>query len=157
MTENAEKCVTLIFRRDLKDRRNLIVGTENCEKMLRTFISHLPKQSVRSSRIVVQATRCEISRRRMLITYFRTLSTAVDVEVVPPPPSDASKPKQYSARVMKLVDEIANMTLVEVADLNAALKERLNLPDMPAGMPMMMAPGVAAPAAQVHMLLSVQS
>lgn len=88
----------------------------------------------------------------------RTLSTAADVEVVPPPPSDASKPKQYSARVMKLVDEIANMTLVEVADLNAALKERLNLPDMPAaGMPVMMAPGLAAPAAQVHMFLSVHS
>lgn len=134
----------------MKDRENLTVGT-----------GEPWKDAANGRQSFAEATCAQWSNRRaddqvrnetMKTSHhlLRTLSTAAEAEVVPPPPSDADKPKQYSARVMKLVDEIARMTLVEVADLNAALKERLNLPDMPAGMPMMMAPGAAAPAAQVH-------
>ncbi|CAJ0942181.1 unnamed protein product, partial [Mesorhabditis belari] len=52
-----------------------------------------------------------------------------------------------SSKVKSLVDEISSLSLLEVSDLNWALKKRLNLPDapmMPMGMPMMAA---AAPAA----------
>ncbi|KAE9417053.1 hypothetical protein Angca_003152, partial [Angiostrongylus cantonensis] len=44
-----------------------------------------------------------------------------------------------SPKIAALVDEIANLSLLEVADLNRALKKRLNIADqpmMPAGMMM---------------------
>ncbi|XP_072208299.1 large ribosomal subunit protein bL12m [Excalfactoria chinensis] len=44
--------------------------------------------------------------------------------------------KQYSPKVRQLVRDIAGLTLLEVADLNALLKETLKIPDvalMPAG------------------------
>jgi len=40
--------------------------------------------------------------------------------------------KKYSVKIQKLVDEITELTLVEVADLNELLKKTLKLPDVPA-------------------------
>ncbi|VDN29131.1 unnamed protein product [Cylicostephanus goldi] len=50
-----------------------------------------------------------------------------------------SKDKPLSPKVAALVDEIVNLSLLDVADLNKALKKRLNIADqpmMPAGMMM---------------------
>ncbi|GMR41700.1 hypothetical protein PMAYCL1PPCAC_11895, partial [Pristionchus mayeri] len=59
------------------------------------------------------------------------------------------EPRIVSDKVNSLVDEIANLSLLEVSDLNWALKKRLNIPDAPMMSPgMMMAamPAAAAPA-----------
>ncbi|VDL67565.1 unnamed protein product [Nippostrongylus brasiliensis] len=45
-----------------------------------------------------------------------------------PLPTDDHVP---SPRVAALVDEIANLSLLDVADLNRALKKRLNISDQP--------------------------
>ncbi|KAF8357677.1 hypothetical protein PRIPAC_92672 [Pristionchus pacificus] len=55
------------------------------------------------------------------------------------------EPRVVSSKINALVDEIANLSLLEVSDLNWALKKRLNIPDAP-----MMSPGMimaAMPAA----------
>ena len=51
--------------------------------------------------------------------------------------------KEYPEKITKLVDQIAELNLLEVSDLNALLKSKLNITDAP----VMMAGGVAAPAA----------
>jgi len=73
----------------------------------------------------------------------------------PPPPPPASAPvtpitlstptnedKAYPPKLVNLVDQIAGLTLLEVADLNELLKKTLKIPDMP----MMGAMTMAAPA-----------
>lgn len=60
-----------------------------------------------------------------------------------------SEDRAISAKVSSLVEEIANLSLLDVSDLNWALKKRLNIPDQP-----LMAAAAAAPAAQgKHYLL----
>ena len=54
------------------------------------------------------------------------------VTTVISPPTFEGEDKQYPAKIQKLVDEIAALTLVEVADLNELLKKTLKLPDVPA-------------------------
>ncbi|KAK3796454.1 hypothetical protein RRG08_009231 [Elysia crispata] len=64
-----------------------------------------------------------------------------------PPPDDAST-KTYSPKIEKLVDDISQLTLLEVADLNELLKKTLNIQDAP-----MMAMGAmptAAPQAEAE-------
>ncbi|KAF8367129.1 nra-2 [Pristionchus pacificus] len=41
------------------------------------------------------------------------------------------EPRVVSSKINALVDEIANLSLLEVSDLNWALKKRLNIPDAP--------------------------
>ncbi|NWZ66757.1 DIC protein, partial [Acrocephalus arundinaceus] len=56
--------------------------------------------------------------------------------------------KEYSPKVRQLVRDIAGLTLLEVADLNALLKETLKIPDvgvMPAAAAASMMPAQAAP------------
>ncbi|NWH82504.1 DIC protein, partial [Piaya cayana] len=56
-------------------------------------------------------------------------------------------PKEYSPKVRQLVQDIAGLTLLEVADLNALLKETLKIPDvgvMPAAAASLL-PSQAAP------------
>uniref|UniRef100_A0A8R1DWF0 Uncharacterized protein n=1 Tax=Caenorhabditis japonica TaxID=281687 RepID=A0A8R1DWF0_CAEJA len=63
-----------------------------------------------------------------------------------PLPSDD---RVISPRVSSLVDEIANLSLLDVSDLNWALKKRLNIPDQPLMAAAAFAPAAAAaPAAQ---------
>ncbi|KAE8745391.1 hypothetical protein FOCC_FOCC007939 [Frankliniella occidentalis] len=71
----------------------------------------------------------------------------MSAEAMPAPTPD-NAPKMYPLKIEKIVDEIAGLTLVEVADLSELLKKRLNLPDAPA-MPMggFMPVGAAAAAA----------
>jgi large subunit ribosomal protein L7/L12 len=59
-----------------------------------------------------------------------------EVDPIPVPrPDDA--PKEYSEKIRKIVDDIANLTLKETADLNELLKKTLNISDIPAMMPAM--------------------
>ncbi|NXI17501.1 DIC protein, partial [Irena cyanogastra] len=56
--------------------------------------------------------------------------------------------KEYSPKVRQLVQDIAGLTLLEVADLNALLKETLKIPDvgvMPAAAAASLLPAPAAP------------
>uniref|UniRef100_R4G4F0 Putative 39s ribosomal protein l12 n=1 Tax=Rhodnius prolixus TaxID=13249 RepID=R4G4F0_RHOPR len=41
-------------------------------------------------------------------------------------------PTVFSAKIEKLVNDISQLTLIEVSELSTALKQRLNLPDSPA-------------------------
>ncbi|XP_006270761.1 large ribosomal subunit protein bL12m [Alligator mississippiensis] len=65
-------------------------------------------------------------------------------EALPAAPRDTA-PKQYSAKVRQLVQDIAGLTLLEVAELNELLKQILKIPDV-GMMPMVPA---AAPSGQV--------
>ncbi|XP_076458910.1 large ribosomal subunit protein bL12m-like [Babylonia areolata] len=68
-------------------------------------------------------------------------STSTDVI---PSPHVEGQPKIYAPKIEKLVEDISQLTLLEVADLNELLKKTLNIQDTP-----MMAMGaVAAPAAK---------
>ena len=58
--------------------------------------------------------------------WSRSLSDVI------PPPTFEGEEKKYPAKIQKLVDEITELTLVEVADLNELLKKTLKLPDVPA-------------------------
>lgn len=58
---------------------------------------------------------------------------------VSPPTGDN---KTYEPKIVKLVDEISQLSLLQVADLNELLKKTLNIPDTP----MMGAMAFAAPA-----------
>ncbi|XP_061829461.1 large ribosomal subunit protein bL12m-like [Nerophis lumbriciformis] len=60
-------------------------------------------------------------------------------------PSFDGSPKDYSPKIQQLVNDIANLTLLEVSDLNELLKKTLNIKDvgmMPMGA--MAAPGAQA-------------
>jgi len=59
--------------------------------------------------------------------WCRSLSS----DVIPPATFEGEE-KKYPAKIQKLVDEITELTLVEVADLNELLKKTLKLPDVPA-------------------------
>ncbi|CAJ0578629.1 unnamed protein product, partial [Mesorhabditis spiculigera] len=55
--------------------------------------------------------------------------------------------RSVSSKVQQLVDEISGLSILEVSDLNWALKKKLNLPDVPMGMMSGMAMAAPAPAA----------
>lgn len=58
-------------------------------------------------------------------------SRSLSSDVIPPATLEGDD-KHYPAKIQKLVDEITQLTLVEVADLNELLKKTLKLPDVPA-------------------------
>jgi len=55
-------------------------------------------------------------------------------------------PKVYEPKIVKLVEEISQLTLLQVADLNELLKKTLNIPDTPMMGGMAFAAPAAAPA-----------
>ncbi|CAO4369426.1 unnamed protein product [Caenorhabditis nigoni] len=62
-----------------------------------------------------------------------------------------SEDRAISSKVSALVEEIANLSLLDVSDLNWALKKRLNIPDQPLMAAAAFAPAAAAaPAAQAE-------
>eukprot|EP00088_Acartia_fossae_P070984 TRINITY_DN963_c0_g1_i11.p1 TRINITY_DN963_c0_g1~~TRINITY_DN963_c0_g1_i11.p1 ORF type:complete len:206 (-),score=70.42 TRINITY_DN963_c0_g1_i11:445-1008(-) len=63
------------------------------------------------------------SRQRAMIC----LSAAHRNEAMPLPSPD----KTYPPKIVKIVDEISTLNLLEVADLNSLLKQRLNISDAP--------------------------
>ncbi|KAK7167107.1 hypothetical protein R3I94_001489 [Phoxinus phoxinus] len=62
---------------------------------------------------------------------LRTLKTspASASAAITAPPLDGA-PKQYSPKIQQLVSDIANLTLIEVSDLNELLKKTLNIQDV---------------------------
>ncbi|CAL2036483.1 hypothetical protein CAEBREN_16398 [Caenorhabditis brenneri] len=67
------------------------------------------------------------------------------------PASLPSDDRTISPKVSSLVEEIANLSLLDVSDLNWALKKRLNIPDQPLMAAAAFAPAAAAaPAAQAE-------
>lgn len=69
-------------------------------------------------------------------------STSKQNEVLHTPPLD-NAPKEYSPKIQQLVDDIAKLTLLEIADLNELLKATLKIQDV-SMMSMMGAASVAA-------------
>ena len=76
------------------------------------------------------------------ISFVRAYSAAAPSGVPVNEGPSSSSPKEersVAPHIQALVDQIANLPLLEVADLNYALKKKLNLPDapvMPAGLVM---------------------
>ncbi|XP_028675165.1 39S ribosomal protein L12, mitochondrial [Erpetoichthys calabaricus] len=99
------------------------------------------RQRVSSAlRLVVQ-----LHRRKEMLTFcsLRKLKTSCSSnnEALASPPLD-NVPKIYSPKIHQLVSDIANLTLLEVSDLNELLKKTLNIQD--SGMMPMAAMPVAA-------------
>lgn len=65
------------------------------------------------------------------LCVLRTLKTSpVSASAaITTPPLDGA-PKQYSPKIQQLVSDIANLTLIEVSDLNELLKKTLNIQDV---------------------------
>ncbi|KAG2455196.1 39S ribosomal protein L12, mitochondrial [Polypterus senegalus] len=86
-----------------------------------------------------------IFRRKEMLTFcsLRKLKTSCNSnnEVLASPPLD-NVPKVYSPKIHQLVNDISNLTLLEVSDLNELLKKTLNIQD--SGMMPMAAMPVAA-------------
>lgn len=61
-----------------------------------------------------------------------------------PPPNLDGQPKEYSAKIQTLVDEISKLNLIEVSDLNELLRKRLNIRDVPMAAPVGFMPAGAA-------------
>jgi len=92
-----------------------------------------------------------------LLKNWYSAAAAAAPKIQPPESSDSSTTpipvstpvgddKVYSKKLVKLVDEIGALTLLEVGELNELLKKTLKLPDVPmGGGMMMMAPGASAP------------
>jgi len=59
----------------------------------------------------------------------------------------AGADKSYDPKLVRIVDDISKLTLIEVSELNTLLKKTLNIPDTPMMGPMMAGFGAAAPAA----------
>lgn len=79
--------------------------------------------------------------RRAVAQQTRRIAAPMSTEAVTMPQADGA-PKEYPEKIVKIVDEIATLNLLEVADLNSLLKSRLNISDAP-----VMMGGFAAPAA----------
>ncbi len=75
-----------------------------------------------------------------------TIDPALAGTPLPEPLLDNAVSKVYSEKVTSLVDQIAGLTLLEVADLNELLKSKLGLPDVAMMSPVSAAAGPAAAA-----------
>merc|ERR1711884_411168 len=71
----------------------------------------------------------------------RMSTAAAEVEKVDVPDNSATE-KSYPKKIVDIVDQISTLNLLEVSDLNALLKSRLNISDAP----VMMAGGSAGAA-----------
>merc|ERR1719367_2115148 len=80
--------------------------------------------------------------RASILSCNRQMSS----EGMPLPAADLTANKVYPEKISTIVDQIAQLNLLEVADLNALLKKRLNISDAP----VMMAGGAAPAAAPVE-------
>jgi len=63
------------------------------------------------------------------------------------PPAVSLDDKQYDQKIVKIVTDISNLTLIEVSELNQLLKKTLNISDTPM-MAMGAMPMASAPASQ---------
>lgn len=104
---------------------------------LRLAISTVSRAAVRRS--VAAAPRPSVARAASApcVSGSRLRSTEAEAE---------APPAVYSEKISAIVDDVEKLTLVEVAELVTALKDRLNIADMPmavAGMAMPAAGGAA--------------
>ncbi|KAM8946454.1 large ribosomal subunit protein bL12m isoform 1-T1 [Pelodytes ibericus] len=93
----------------------------------------------------MQAAASSVRRLEMSIVRLVRTSSELRNEAVAAPPLDSGA-KQYPPKIQQLVHQIAELTLLEVSDLNELLKKTLKIPDvgmMPMGA--MMPGGAAAP------------
>jgi large subunit ribosomal protein L7/L12 len=65
--------------------------------------------------------------------------------VIPPPVLDVAgaTKKEYSPKIVSLVDEISKLNLIEVSDLNELLRKKLNIKDVPMSFAGSFAPAAA--------------
>ncbi|KAH7691303.1 Protein MRPL-12 [Aphelenchoides avenae] len=102
------------------------------------------------SRTIAAFARTAISRTYASAAAAVAESSPQGVPAAAGPSTEAAptpdEPRVVSAKVQELVSQITSLSLLEVSDLNYALKKKLNIPDTPmmaAGM-MMAAPAAAA-------------
>lgn len=106
-----------------------------------------PRAAQRIGRVTVQAQQCMPQFNRKC--FHNSAFCACDAAI--PAPSGGDD-KEYSPKIVEIVDEIASLNLLEVADLVTLLKDKLNISDAqlaPAAMAMPAggaAPGAAAAA-----------
>ena len=98
-----------------------------------------------SARLLTKA----VSKPMTRVSHFRFLSA----QAMPIPDSESTpiQSKNYPLKIVKIVDEISSLTLLEVADLNELLKARLKISDPPVMMANAFsaaAPAAGAPAAE---------
>jgi len=90
----------------------------------------------------------DLQRQTPALCAVRLLKTSPAIHcdaAIATPPLDGA-PKQYAPKIQQLVNDIANLTLLEVSDLNELLKKTLNIQDV--GMMPMGAMPVGTVAAQ---------
>ncbi|XP_068606331.1 large ribosomal subunit protein bL12m [Brachionichthys hirsutus] len=106
-------------------------------------------------RAAADAHRQQLQRRLPALTALRLLKTSpvCHSDVIASPPLDGA-PKEYPPKIRQLVSDIANLTLLEVSDLNELLKRTLNIKDV--GMMPMAASAVPAAAAEEEDLAPVK-
>merc|ERR1712029_834613 len=93
------------------------------------------------ARSLIPKSRC-LGLRASILTCNRQMSS----EAMPLPAAEPTAHKVYPEKISTIVDQIAQLNLLEVADLNELLKKRLNISDAP----VMMAGGPAPVAAPVE-------
>uniref|UniRef100_UPI00358F5D48 large ribosomal subunit protein bL12m n=1 Tax=Myxine glutinosa TaxID=7769 RepID=UPI00358F5D48 len=80
-----------------------------------------------SVRFLVRLAGCVV--RNSTLRPSQLCRRCLGVTALDSPPLDGA-PKHYSARIHRLADEVASLTLLEVADLNELLRKMLNIPDL---------------------------
>lgn len=71
----------------------------------------------------------------------RALTAQVEIKA----PQMDGESRDYSPKIVNLVEEISKLNLIEVSDLNELLRKRLNIKDVPMSFAAMPAGGAAAP------------
>lgn len=70
---------------------------------------------------------CRHSSRRMFSAEAAPAATAGTTNLTPPPPEGVAKP--VNPKLDSIVNSIATLNLLEVSELSALLKQKLNLPE----------------------------
>jgi len=99
------------------------------------MISTKMLHSLRMNSFTCIIRRSALNRRVSTSSTYKTEAMAI--------PAADGQDKIYPEKLESIVSQISSLTLLEVADLNALLKKRLNIPDA-APMAMAMAPAQAA-------------
>ncbi|KII63367.1 50S ribosomal protein L7/L12 [Thelohanellus kitauei] len=72
---------------------------------------------------------------------FRPTNFVRHTQFVPMP---GEEPKKYHDKILKIVEDIGNLTVVELVEFNQCLKTRFNIPDMPTTVSVAAAPTPSA-------------
>jgi large subunit ribosomal protein L7/L12 len=69
--------------------------------------------------------------RRLLTFKKSTFATEAATNQIIPPPTLDNEPKNYPTKILDIVNQISALNLIEVADLNQCLRQKLNIKDVP--------------------------